>query len=75
MDLFPLEEYALEDYHIENGIYIHAGEDQLILAENDAVTCWWSLFAIGNAFYLVSSGVNSWYMIINCMIERGEGEE
>ena len=72
VDLFPVEEYAPEDYHPENGIYIHAGEERLSLEGDEAVAYGWSPFTVSDDLVLVSSGVNSWHKIIATELDRIE---
>ena len=72
VDLFPVEEYAPEDHHPENGIYIHAGEERLSLEGDEAVAYGWSPFTVSDDLVLVSSGVNSWHKIIATELDRIE---
>ena len=57
VNLFPIEEYAPEDYHPEiGGIYIHAGDDRISVDPEDAAEYGWSPFTVSDDFVLVNSG-------------------
>ena len=72
--LFPIEEYAPEDYHPEYGLYIRRGNDYFSLKDEEAAAYDWDPFAIGAENVLVSGGVNYWHKIIASNLDRvGEG--
>jgi hypothetical protein len=70
VNLFPIEEYAPEDYHPENGLYIRQGNDYLSLDGEDAAAYDWNPFAVGADKILVSGGVNYWHKIIASELDR-----
>ena len=74
VNLFPIEEYAPEDYHPENsGIYIHAGDDRISVEPEDAADYGWSPFTIGDDLVLVNCGtLNYWHKIILTELDRVE---
>lgn len=74
VNLFPIEEYAPEDYHPEiGGIYIHAGDDRISVDPEDAADYGWSPFTISDDFVLVNSGtLNYWQKIITTDLDRVE---
>ena len=74
VNLFPIEEYAPEDYHPENGgIYIHAGDERINVDPEDAAEYGWSPFTISDDFVLVNSGtLNYWQKIITNELDSVE---
>jgi hypothetical protein len=76
VNLFPIEEYAPEDFHPEiGGIYIHAGDDRISVDPEDAAAYGWSPFTVSDDLVLVNSGtLNYWHKIIVTELDRiGEG--
>ncbi|MBR6934216.1 MAG: hypothetical protein IKH41_01870 [Clostridia bacterium] len=74
VNLFPIEEYAPEDYHPENsGIYIHAGDERISVDPEDAADYGWSPFTVGDDLVLVNTGtLNYWHKIITTELDRVE---
>ena len=74
VNLFPIEEYAPEDYHPEiGGIYIHAGDDRISVDPEDAAEYGWSPFNVPDDLVLVNSGtLNYWHKIITTELDRVE---
>ena len=73
VSLFPIKNYALEEYHPEYGIYIHAGEDRINLEGDEAVSYGWNPFAVGDDLVLLSnSGINYWHQVIVTELDRVE---
>ncbi|MBR4742925.1 MAG: hypothetical protein IK082_01895 [Oscillospiraceae bacterium] len=74
VNLFPIEEYAPEDYHPEiGGIYIHAGDDRISVDPEDAAYYGWSPFTVSDDLVLVNGGtLNYWHKIITTELDRVE---
>ena len=74
VNLFPIEEYAPEDYHPENsGIYIHAGDERIGVEPEDAADYGWSPFNVSDDLVLVNTGtLNYWHKIILTELDRVE---
>ena len=74
VNLFPIEEYAPEDYHPENsGIYIHAGDERINVDPEDAADYGWSPFTVSDDLVLVNSGsLSYWQKIITSELDRVE---
>ncbi len=74
VNLFPIEEYAPEDYRPENsGIYIHAGDERISLDADEAADYGWSPFTISDDLALVNGGtLNYWHKIIINELDRIE---
>ena len=74
VNLFPIEEYAPENYHPEiGGNYIHAGDERISVDPEDAADYGWSPFTISDDLVLVNSGtLNYWHKIIVTELDRVE---
>jgi len=74
VNLFPIEDYAQEDYQPEqSGIYIHAGDERINVDSEDAAEYGWSPFTVPDDLVLVSSGsLNYWHKIITTELDRVE---
>ena len=72
VNLFPLGEYAPEDYHPEYGLSIRAGEERIMLEGEEAAAYGWSPFAVGAEEVLVSGGVSLRHRIITTELDRVE---
>ena len=74
VNLFPIEEYAPEDYHPENsGIYIHAGDERISVDPENAAEHGWSPFNVSDDLVLVNGGtLNYWHKIIISALDRVE---
>ena len=71
MNLFPIEQYAPEDYHPEYSLYIHAGEDRISLDGDEAAAYDWNPFTVGEDEVLLSSGgVSYWHQVIVTELDR-----
>ncbi len=64
VNLFPIGDYAPEDYHPEYGFSIRAGEERIMLEGEEAAAYDWSPFAVGAEEVLVSGGVNYRHRVI-----------
>ena len=73
VNLFPIENYAPEDYQPETGLYIRSGNDYVSLDGEDAAAYGWDPFAVGEDLMLLSGGgVNYWHSVIASELERVE---
>lgn len=74
VNLFPIEEYAPEDYHPEiGGINIRAGDEWVSVEHENAAEYGWSPFTVADDLVLVNSGtLNYWHKIIVTKLDRME---